>query len=104
MSRLHSTGFSRSPRRLVLQTMERRTPRDEPLDRPSREAEQAQLLARRRIDREPVRVIGVALRRAHLGRVAIEPDTALAQQPVRRHPGAGEHERGPPVVCEKNNR
>ena len=89
------------PRRLVLQLVQPRAARDEAIDRPVGEAEQAQLLRRRRIDREPVRVVGVALRAAHLLGVAVAPDRALAQQPVRGEPGAAEHERRPPRVGER---
>ena len=62
--------------------------RDEALDHPVGQAEQPQLLGRRRIDREPVGVLGVALGRAHLVGVAVAPDRALAQQPVGGEPGA----------------
>ena len=47
---------------------------DEALDHPVRQAEQPQLLGRRRIDRQPVGVVGVALRLAHLVGVAVAPD------------------------------
>ena len=50
------------PRRLVLQRVQPRAPGDEALDRPAGEAEQPQLLRRRRIDGEAVGVVGVALR------------------------------------------
>ena len=60
------------------------------------QAEQPQFLAGGRIDGEPVRVVGVALRAPHFVGVAIAPDRALAQQPVRREPRAGQHERRPP--------
>ena len=61
---------------------------DEAVDRPADQAEQPQLLAGRRIDGEPVGVVGVALRAANLVGVAVAPDPALAQQPVRREPRA----------------
>ena len=68
------------------------------------EAEQPQFLARGRIDRQPVGVVGIALRGAHLLGVAIAPDRALAQQPVRRQPRAGEHDRRPPGVARRGSR
>ena len=64
----------------------------------SAETEQPQLLAGRRIDRQAIGVVGVALRAAHLVGVAIAPDAALAQQPVRGQPRAAEHQRRPPGV------
>ena len=76
---------------------------DEPVDRPAGQAEQPQLLARRRIDGEPVRVVGVALRAAHFVGVAVAPDGALAQQPVGREPRAGEHDRRPPREAEQHD-
>ena len=97
-SRLQTTGCSRSRVACVLQLVQARPARDEALDRPVGEAEEPQLLGRRRIDGEAVGVVGVALRAAHLVGVAVAPDRALAQQPVRREPRAGEHDRRPPRV------
>ena len=77
--------------------------RDEPFDGPPGESEQAQLLARRRIDGEPIRILGVALRGANLGRVAIEPDGAFAQQPMRGEPSADEYDRRPPRERKEND-
>ena len=74
------------PGRLPLQLVEPGTPRGEPLDHPAGQAEQPQLLRRRRLDGEVVGVVGVPLRVAHLGGVAVAPHTALAQQPVGRAP------------------
>ena len=45
-------------------------------------------LARRRVDGQPVGVVGVALGGPHLVGVAVLPDAALPQQPVRGQPGA----------------
>ena len=53
------------------------------------------------VDREPVRVLGVALRGAHLVGVAVLPHRALAQEVVRRDPRADEHGRRPPRVAEQ---
>ncbi len=78
--------------------MKARAAGDEAIDRPADQTEQPQLLAGGRIDREPIRVVGVALRAAHFVGVAVAPDPALAQQPVRRQPGAAEHDRRPPGV------
>src|SRR5207244_1186276 len=67
-------------------------------------AGQPQLFARRRIDREVERVIGVALRAADFVRLAIEPDGALAQQVMRRQPRAGQQNRRPPGKAEQDER
>ena len=91
-------------RRLVLKLVEPCASRDEPLDRPADQPEQPQFLARRRIDGQPIRVVGIALGAAHLVGVAVAPDGALAQQPVRREPRAGEHERRPPGEAEEHDR
>ena len=71
---------------------------DETVDRPAGEAEQPQLLARGRVHRQPVGVVGIPLRAAHLLGVAVAPDRALAQKPVRRQPRAREHDRRPPRI------
>ena len=70
--------------------------RPEALDDPVAEAEQPQLLGSRRLDRETVGVVRMALRLAHLLGVAVAPDAALAQQPVGGEPGAAEQQRRPP--------
>ena len=103
-SRLQQQRPLAQPRRLVLQLVQPRAPGDEPIDRPAGQAEQPQLLAGRRIDRQPIRIVGVALRAADLVGVAVVPDRALAQQPVRRQPAAGEHERRPPGEGEQHDR
>jgi hypothetical protein len=69
-----------------------------------RRAEQAQLLARRWIDGEPVGVVGVPLRSADFGILAVAPDAALAQQPMRGQPGAGQQQRSPPRVAQEDDR
>ncbi len=88
ISRLHTTGRSR--RRVASQrrsnsrrrcAVKRSTVQ---VDKP----EQAQLFGGRRIDREPVRVVGVTLRLTYLVGVAIAPHGAFAQQPLRREPAA----------------
>ena len=71
---------------------------DETVDRPAGEAEQPQLLAGGRVHRQPVGVVGVPLRAAHFLGVAVAPDRALAQKPVRRQPRAREHDRRPPRI------
>ena len=86
------------PRGCVLKLVQAGAPGDEAVDRPAGEAEQPQLLAGGRVHRQPVGVVGVALRAAHLLGVAVAPDRALAQQPVRRQPRAREHDRRPPRV------
>ena len=74
------------------------------LDGPVGEAEQPQLLGRRRVHRQPVRVVGVALGLAHRVGLAVLPDGALAQEPVRGEPGATEQQRRPPRVGEEDRR
>ena len=103
-SRLHSDRPLAQPRRRVLQLVQPRAAGDEAVDRPADQTEQPQLLAGRRIDGEPIGVVGVALRAAHLVGVAVAPDGALAQQPVRREPRAAEHERRPPRVARRARR
>ncbi len=83
------------PRRGVLELVQPRPPRDEAVDRPASQAEEAQFFARGRVDGKPIRVVGVALCGAHFIRVAIEPDRALAQEPVRRQPRAGQQQSAP---------
>ena len=91
------------PCRVVLQRVQPRAASHETIDRPGREAEETQLLRRRRIDREPERVVGVALRGTHFVGVAIAPDRALAQQPMRGQPGAAQDNRDPPGVREEHH-
>ena len=52
----------------------------EALDRPVGEAEESQLLGRRCVYGETVGVVGVPLRPAHLLRLTVVPDRALAQE------------------------
>ena len=83
--------------------MQRRPARDEALERPARESEEPQLLARGRIDGEPERIVGIALRRANFRCVAIQPDRTLTQQPMRREPRTAEHDRCPPREAEEDH-
>ena len=100
-SRLHSTGFSRSRVASYCSACRRvRRATKRSIVQPARPNSRSSLRGRR-IDREPVGVVGVALRAAHLLGVAVAPDRALAQQPVRRQPRAAEHERRPPRVRER---
>ena len=85
-------------RRLPAEIEQTSSARAESLDRPRRESEQPQFLGGRRIDGEPISVVGVALRLAHLIGIAIAPHAAFAQQPVRRQPCAREQNRRPPCV------
>ncbi len=82
----------------VLQFVQAGAPGDEAVDGPAGEAEEAQLLAGRGIDRQAVGVVGVALRGAHLLGLAVVPDGAIAQQPMGREPSAGKQQRRPPGV------
>ena len=80
----------------VLELVKARAAGDETVDGPAGEAEEAQLLTGGRIHGQPVSVVGIALRGAHLLGIAVPPDRALAQQPVRGQPGANESGRSPP--------
>ena len=86
-SRLQQRPLAQA-RGVVLKLVQPRAPGDEAFDGPADQPEQPQLFARRRIDGEAVGVVGVALGAAHFVGVAIAPDRALAQQPVRRQPRA----------------
>ena len=103
-SRLQASGLSRRRVASVLQLVQARPPADEALHHPVDQAEEAQLLGRGRIDGEPVGVLGVALRLAHLLGVAVAPDRALAQEPVGGEPRPGQDERRPPRVAEEDGR
>jgi hypothetical protein len=74
----------------------------EAVHRPARQAEQAQLLGRRRIDGQPVRVVGVALGVDDLLGLAVPPDGRLPQEPVGRPPGRQQEGRGPPPEAEQD--
>ena len=89
--------------RRVLQLVQAGAPGDEAIDGPGGEAEQAQFLARRRIDGQPVGVIGVPLSRAYFRILAVAPNAALAQQPMRGQPGAGQQQRSPPRVTQEDD-
>ena len=76
---------------------------DEALDGPAGETEESQLLCRLRIDRQPVRIVGVTLGRPHLGCVPVFPDPALAQQPVSRSPCRNQYQRCPPGEADEDD-
>ena len=84
--------------RFVLQVVQAPPLGGEPVDDPVGQPEQADLLRRRRVDGKPVRVLGVPLGPLHLGRAAVLPDGALAEQPMGGRPGEHEHDRLPPPV------
>ena len=90
-------------RGFVLQRVETRAAGDETIERPVREAEQPHLLGGRGIDGHPIGIFGVTLRGAHFLGVAIHPDGAFAQEPVRREPRAAEDERRPPRIREQHD-
>ena len=75
-------------RRLVLQRVQARPALDEAIDRPADEAEEAQLLGWRRIDGQPVGVLGVALsaadRRPYCGRTRPRFRAATSASRARR--------------------
>ena len=62
----------------------------------SRKPEEPELLGRGWLDRQAVGVVGVALGLADFLGIAVAPDAALAQQPVRGQPAAGKQQRRPP--------
>ncbi len=62
----------------VLQLVQASTSGDETVDRPAAEAEQPQLLTCGRVHRQPVGVVGIPLRTAHLLGIAVVPDRAVA--------------------------
>ena len=103
----HQTGDNRSfphPGRLILQPVQAPPAGDEALEHPVGQAEDPHFLGRRRVHGEPVGVLGVALRLPDLLGVAVLPDRALPQQPVRREPRAGQHRRRPEGEAEEHDR
>ena len=84
--------------------MQPRSSSGKPFDHPAGEAEQTQFLARGRIDGQPVRIVGIPLGAADFLGVAVAPDGALAQQPMRGEPPAGEHQRRPPREAKQHGR
>ena len=104
ISRLHTTGRSRSRVASQRRSNSRRRCLRESLHGPRRQSEQPQFLRRRRVDREPIRIVGVTLRFAHLLGVAVAPHRAFAQQPMRGEPGARQHQRRPPRICGEQQR
>ena len=88
----------------ILQLVQSGAPGDKAINRPGGEAEQPQLLARRRIDGQPVGVVGIPLRSAHFRILAVAPNAALPQQPMSGQPGAGQQQRSPPRVAQEDDR
>ncbi len=86
----------------VLQLVQAGAPGDETIDGPTGETEEPQLLAGRRIHRQPIGVVGVALGGTHFLGLAVVPDRALSQQPMGRQPRAGKQQRRPPRVARKD--
>ena len=102
----HQAGDHRAfphPRGLVLEPVQAPAAGDEAVEYPVGQAENPQFLRRRRVDGEPVGVLRVALRLPDLLGVAVLPDRALAQQPVRREPRAGQHRRRPPGEAKQHH-
>src|SRR5580704_5823593 len=62
-------GLLAQTRRLPAEIVEATPARGEPIDRPRREAEQAQFFGGRRVDREPIRIVGMTLRLAPASRI-----------------------------------
>ncbi len=100
---LHTSGRSRSRVASYWQRVEPRATGDEAIDDPVGEAKQPDFLCGCGIRRKPVRVIGIALRVAHLVGIPVAPDCAFAQQPVRGEPRAAEHKGRPPRVSEEHD-
>ena len=84
--------------------MQLKPPSLEPLDRPIGKSEQAQFLGGRWIHRQSVSIVGMAFGLAHFFGIAIFPDRAFLQEPVRRQPGARQNQRGPPRVNREHER
>ncbi len=97
-------GALAHPRRLVLQLVQPPSAGEEPREHPVGQPEDPQFLGRGRVHGQPVGVVGVPLRQPDLRGVAVPPDRALAQQPVRAEPAAGQHRRRPPGEAEQHAR
>ena len=91
-------GLLPQPRGLVLELEEAGAAYEKTIEGPVGQAEKTHLLGGRRIDRQAVDVVRLSLSLANLVGVAVPPDTALAQQPVRGQPGGREEQRRPPGV------
>ena len=103
-SRLQKTGRSRSRVACQRRSASRRRRGAEAFDDPVGQSEEPQLLGGRRIDGQPVGVVGMALGVADFFGVAVAPDGTLAQQPVRGEPRAASTRRPPCVAGEHDSR
>ena len=103
-SRLHRHRPLAQSGGLPLQIEQPPAARREPVDDPTGQPEQPQLLRGGRIHGQAIGVIGVALRRADFVGIAILPDSAFAQQPVRGDPGSRQQKRRPPGVRRQHQR
>ena len=92
------------PCRLPLQVEQPAAAGGEAVDRPAREAEEADFLGRRRVDGKAVGVVGVALGFEHLVGLAVAPNGAFAQEHVGREPAGDEEQRRPPGVSGQHDR
>ncbi len=87
---------------VVLQLVEAEPVAGEPLEQPRGQPEEPDLLGGRRLGREGVGVVGVAAGGLDLVGVAVAPDAALAEQPVRGTPGGQQEEGRPPGEPEQH--
>src|SRR5215831_15796038 len=87
----------------VLQVVQASPSRNETLHCPADESKQPQFLARGRIHGKPISVVGITLRTAHLFGVAVAPDSAFTQKPMRGRPGAREQDWRPPRISGKDH-
>ena len=71
-------------------------PRAKAVHGPFREPEEPQLLGRVWFDGKAVGVVGMPLCLANFLGIAVAPDAAFAQEPVRGQPAAAQQERRPP--------
>ncbi len=95
-SKLHKTGRSRKRVACHCKSSSRRRRDVKRSTVHVGEPEQAQLLGGGRIDRQTIRVVRVALRLANFGGVAVAPDGAFAEEPMRGEPGSDQQQRRPP--------
>ena len=88
----------------VLQLMQAPPGGDEALQHPVGQAEDPDLFRGRRVHGQPVGVLGVALSLSHLFGIAVLPDPALPQQPVRRQPRQDQYRWRPEGEPEQHHR
>src|SRR6516162_1944772 len=87
----------------VLKLVQTSPSRNETLHCPGGESKQPQFLARGWIHGKPISVVGITLRATHLFGVAVAPDSAFTQKPMRGRPRAREQDRHPPRISGKDH-